>query len=177
MKRWLILGVAVAVVAAAGVAIAAYGGGGGGDSPASATPEANASTVSVQEIGDEGAVLVDSAGRALYTADQETAAGMVLCTTEACTSFWVPLTVSNGSPTGSSVSGELGVVERPDGSRQVALDGKPLYTFAEDEPGEVTGDGFEDVFDGQTLTWRVVHADGSTDPSGGGTTTTGPFGY
>jgi predicted lipoprotein with Yx(FWY)xxD motif len=175
MKRLLILSVAVAIVAATTAAIAACGGG-DGDSSVSTPPATNATTVSVREIGDDGAVLVDAAGRALYAADQETAAGMVLCT-EGCTSFWEPLTVSTGPPTGSSVSGELGVVERPDGSRQVTLDGKLLYSFVEDEPGEVTGDGFEDAFDGQTFTWHVVHADGSTGSEGGGTTTTDPFRY
>jgi predicted lipoprotein with Yx(FWY)xxD motif len=181
MKRLLILGIAVAVAITAAVSIAAYGGGGGDDSSAPAepmtSPAANAVTVSTQEIGDEGAVLVDSEGRALYTADQEIAAGnMVLCT-EACTSFWEPLTLDSGSPTGSSVPGELGIVERPDGSRQVVLDGKLLYSFVEDEPGEVTGDGFEDAFDGQTLTWHVVHANGSTGSPGSDTTGTGPLGY
>ena len=173
MKGLRISLVAVAaVLAVAVVAIAAYSGGGGEDSPGSATPAAG-KTVASREIGDQGAVVVDSAGRALYAADQETDAGMVLCL-EGCTSFWEPLTVS-GSPTGSSISGELGVVERPDGGRQVTLDGKLLYSFVEDEPGEVTGDGFEDAFDGQTLTWRVVHADGGTGSSGDDST--GPFGY
>jgi predicted lipoprotein with Yx(FWY)xxD motif len=140
MKRLLILGVAVAVVTAAAVVIAAGGGGGGDSAPSAAQPRPNGSTVSTQAIGDSGEVLVDSEGQALYAADQETAADMVLCA-EGCTSFWEPLTVSGGPPTGD-VSGDLGVVERPDGSRQVTLNGKLLYSFVEDEPGEVTGDGF-----------------------------------
>lgn len=55
------------------------------------------------------------------------AAGMVLCT-DACNSFWEPLTVSS-APKGGPVAGHLGVVERPDGSEQVTFDQKPLYTF------------------------------------------------
>jgi predicted lipoprotein with Yx(FWY)xxD motif len=167
MKRLLILGVVVvAGVIAVAVAIAASRG--GGDDASTAIAGAGAATVSTEELGDAGDVVVDSRGRALYAADQETAAGKVLCT-EGCMSFWEPLTIDGGSPTGDSVSGKLGVVERPDGSRQVALDGKLLYTFVEDEPGEVTGDGFEDAFDGQTFTWHVVHADGSSSSDGGGT--------
>jgi predicted lipoprotein with Yx(FWY)xxD motif len=175
MKRLLILGVAVVVVVAAAVTIAVVAGG-GGDSSVSPPQDTNTATVSTQQIGEAGEVLVDSEGRALYAADQETAAGMVLCT-EGCTSFWKPLTVSDGSPTGSSVSGDLGVFERPDGARQVTLAGKLLYSFVEDEPGEVTGDGFEDAFGGQTLTWHVVHPNGSTGASSGDAPTTGPFGY
>ena len=175
MKRLLILGVAVAVAAAV-VAIAAYSAGGNDNSSGSAAPAAGAATVSSREITGEGAVLVDSAGRALYAADQENAAGKVLCT-DGCTSFWMPLTVDKGSPTERSVSGELGVVRRPDGARQVTLDGKLLYSFTQDSPGKVAGDGFEDAFGGQTLTWHVVHANGNTDSSGGSSTTTGPYGY
>ena len=175
MRRLLILGVAVAVVVAAVVSIAAYAGGGDGDAPPAAAPAANAVTVSTQQIGDDE-VLVDSSGRALYAADQETAAGRVLCG-EGCTSFWEPLTVSE-TPTGDSVSAELDVVSRPDGDMQVTLDGKLLYTFVEDEPGEVTGDGFEDAFDGQTLTWHVVHPNGSTGSVGGGDSSgDDPFDY
>ena len=113
MKRLLILGalVVAAVIIAAVVAIAASGGG-GGDEPSSAEPTTGSATVSAQQLGDMGDVLVDSQGRALYAADQETAAGKVLCT-EGCTSFWEPLTMSGGAPTADSVSGELAVVERP----------------------------------------------------------------
>jgi Secreted repeat of unknown function len=71
------------------------------------------------------------------------------------------------TPTGD-VDGALGVVERPDGDRQVTLDGLPLYNFPDDQAGEVNGDGLSDTFDGQTLTWRVVTA------SGGGSTETPP---
>ena len=40
---------------------------------------------------------------------------------------------SSGQPTaGDGVSGKLGIVKRPDGMRQVTLDGRPLYRFAED---------------------------------------------
>jgi predicted lipoprotein with Yx(FWY)xxD motif len=175
MKRLLILGVAVAVAAAV-VAIAAYSAGGNDNSSGDAAPAAGAATVSSREIDGEGAVLVDSAGRALYASDQEKAAGKVLCT-DGCTSFWMPLTVAKGSPTEHSVSGELGVMRRPDGARQVTLDGKLLYSFTQDSPGKVTGDGFEDAFGGRTFTWHVVRADGNTSSSGSSGTTGGPYGY
>jgi predicted lipoprotein with Yx(FWY)xxD motif len=171
MKRFLILGVAVTTAV---LALAACGG--GDYASDAAPPDDNPATVSSQQIGDEGALLVDSAGQALYAADQETAAGVVLCT-DACISFWEPLTVSDVPPRGDSLPGELGVVERADGLRQVTYDGQLLYSFVEDKPGEVTGDGFEDAFDGQTLTWHVVHANGSTSAADSDGTTAGPLGY
>src|SRR5262249_4829065 len=113
--------------------------------------------------GGAGSVLVDSSGQALYFNDQEKAAGMALCT-GACTSFWEPLTVS-GAPMGGSVASHLGVAKRPDGSRQVTYNGMRLYTFTQEGPGEVTGDGFQDAFNGEQFTWHVV-----TTGNGGGST-------
>jgi predicted lipoprotein with Yx(FWY)xxD motif len=153
MKKLMIL---AAIVAA--LALAACGGGDdGSDSTASASSNGG-ETVAVEEIGDAGSVLVDSTGQALYTSDQE-ASGKVLCT-DGCESFWAPLAIDRGRPEGS-VPGELGVVERPDGTRQVTHDGTPLYTFTEEGSGEVTGDGFADAFDGREFTWNVVAVDES----------------
>lgn len=93
----------------------------------------------------------------------------MLCT-GACNSFWSPLRVRAGSPTGQSVTGKLGVVKRPDGARQVTYDGRPLYSFSEDKRGQVTGDGFADAFGGRQFTWHVVKDTGvSSSPAGGGT--------
>jgi predicted lipoprotein with Yx(FWY)xxD motif len=156
MKRLLI----AAAAAAAVLILAACGGGDGGGTSSGAMPSSNEmTTVSVDQIAGAGRVLVDSAGRALYAADEE-ADRDVLCT-DACLAFWIPLTVDAGTPTGSSVPGTLGVTDRPDGSRQVTHDGKRLYSFVEDEPGQVTGDGFADAFDGQRFTWHVVRIGGA----------------
>ena len=167
MKRLLIASAAVVVLA-----LTACGGGDSSNS-SDATPSSN-TTVSVEQIGDAGRVLVDSAGKALYAADEEADNG-VLCT-DACLSFWQPLTTDAGAPTASSVPGTLGVIERPDGTRQVTHDGKRLYSFTEDEPGEVTGDGFADAFDGQQFTWHVVRVGGVPDSGDGDTTGGGPYG-
>jgi len=165
MKRLMIaLAAVVAVLALAGC------GGAGSDSGAS-SPGADTATVSVEDLGDSGRVLVDSAGKALYAADEE-ADSSVVCT-GACTSFWVPLTIDGRAPSGNSIPSELGVVERGNGTKQVTFDGKRLYTFVEDEPGEVTGDGFSDAFDGQQFTWHVVSVGDAPDAD----PERGPFGY
>jgi predicted lipoprotein with Yx(FWY)xxD motif len=82
-----------------------------------------------------------------------------------CLSVWKPLVVARGvTPSGAK---SLSVVKRPDGRRQVAYKGGPLYTFAEDrKPGDMKGNGFKDVG-----TWRVVTVAGkaqSTPTSSGG---------
>jgi predicted lipoprotein with Yx(FWY)xxD motif len=174
MKRLIVALAAIVAV----LALAACGGDGydTGDSPPAAPSADDTATVSVEELGDSGRVLVDSAGKALYTADEE-ADGNVVCT-GACTSFWMPLTIDGGAaPSGNSLPSELGVVERGDGTRQVTFDEKRLYTFVEDEPGEVTGDGFSDAFDGQQFTWHVVSVGDAPDSNQEDDATGGSFGY
>jgi predicted lipoprotein with Yx(FWY)xxD motif len=172
MKRFFILGAAVVVAA---LALAACGGGGGDSSGAAAASNTGMATVSSEDVGGESGVLVDSNGQALYASDQESG-GKVLCTAE-CLTFWTPFTIDHGAPTGDSLPGKLGVVTRPDGDRQVTYDGKLLYSFSEDQSGEVTGDGFQDAFGGQQFTWHVVHAESSSHSSGSSGTSTGPYGY
>jgi predicted lipoprotein with Yx(FWY)xxD motif len=166
--------IALAVVMAV-LALAACGGDGYGssDSPPAAQSDDDTAAVSVEELGDSGRVLVDSAGKALYAADEE-ADSSVVCT-GACTSFWIPLTIDGAAPSGNSLPGELGVVERGDGTRQVTFDDERLYAFVEDEPGEVTGDGFSDAFDGQQFTWHVVSVGDDSDQEDGDTD--GSLGY
>lgn len=172
MKRLLISGAAVA----AAVVVLAGCGSGGGNKSSSAAGQAGTATVSAKNLGSAGRVLVDSSGQPLYANDQENG-GMVLCK-GACVSIWMPLTV-HSAPKAGSLSGKLGVLARSNGVKQVTFDGKPVYTFAEDQPGKVSGDGARDAFGGQQFTWHVVHANGSTSssvnpqPSGN----SGSFGY
>jgi predicted lipoprotein with Yx(FWY)xxD motif len=158
----------VAAVGAVALALAFAGCGDDSDEDGSGSSAAasTSATVSVESVEGAGDVLVDSNGAALYTADQEMD-GKVRCT-DSCAETWIPLTVPGSrEPTASDdVPGELGVTERPGGERQVSYDGQPLYTFADDTmPGEVTGDGLSDTFDGQLFSWQVVKTDGE---SGGG---------
>jgi predicted lipoprotein with Yx(FWY)xxD motif len=155
--------------------IAACGGGDGNGAEESASGGTEAATtVSVSSADGVGDVLVDEEGSALYASVQEEN-GMVLCT-EACAAIWVPLTV-DGQPTGSDgLSPDLGVVTRPEGTRQVTFNDRPLYTFVEDTgPDAVTGNGFSDTFgDLGLFEWHVATPTGistssdNTEESAGG---------
>jgi predicted lipoprotein with Yx(FWY)xxD motif len=94
-------------------------------------------------------ILVTRGGLTLYSLSAERH-GKFICTSATCLSLWKPLVVGAGvKPSG--VSG-LGVVRRPDGKRQVAFRGAPLYRFVQDtKPGQVHGNGFRDVG-----VWRPV---------------------
>jgi predicted lipoprotein with Yx(FWY)xxD motif len=168
MKRLLI----IAALVAATATLAACGG--NDDNDNAAPSSGGSATVSAKQVGDAGTVLVNSSGQALYAADQE-AGGKVLCT-GACNSFWKPVTISAGAPSASDLPGKLGVTTRPDGSRQVTYNGKLLYSFTQDRPGQVTGDGFSDDFAGRQFNWHVIRAEGGGDSSGGGSSSGGGYG-
>jgi predicted lipoprotein with Yx(FWY)xxD motif len=99
-------------------------------------------------------ILVTRSGMTLYSLSVERR-GHFICTTSFCLSLWKPLVVPAGvKPTG--VSG-LATVRRPDGRRQVAFKGAPLYRFVQEmKAGNVKGNGFRDVG-----VWRPVVARGS----------------
>jgi predicted lipoprotein with Yx(FWY)xxD motif len=151
------------LLAAAGLAalVACGSNAAQGSSPAAAPPAGT--TVAVKSVGGVGNALVDSAGMTLYMTDQDTAT-KIACDNKACTTVWKPLTVTGGQqPTGpSDLSGKLTTVHRPDGLTQVAFDGKPLYTFAEDSAaGQANGNGATDSFGGPMLTWHALTASGT----------------
>jgi predicted lipoprotein with Yx(FWY)xxD motif len=109
-------------------------------------------------------ILVNRNGMTLYHLSVERR-GHFICTSKACLTEWHPLVVKRGvTPTGAK---SLSVVRRPDGRRQVAYKGGPLYTFDEDrKAGDMNGDGFKDVG-----TWHVIAIAGkshSTPTSSGG---------
>jgi predicted lipoprotein with Yx(FWY)xxD motif len=164
--------IAIALAAAALTACGSGSGSSQSQKSSAAPASSKTTTVSLASVSGVGKVLVDSKGFALYSPKQD-ASGMIRCT-GSCTAIWVPLTVK-GSPTGaSSLAGKLGTVMRPDGTKQVTFDGKPLYTFAEDSsPKKVTGNGIADQFGSQHFNWKVaavgkVSSGGSGGSGGGG---------
>jgi predicted lipoprotein with Yx(FWY)xxD motif len=174
LGRKSILGIASVALLALGLAAC---GGGDDDSDSGSAGGMGAGndgqTVATQSISGVGDVLVDSSGMALYTNDIDTRS-KIACTDQ-CAAEWLPLAApGGGQPTSddSALQDELGTMQRPDGSSQVTLDGLPLYTFVDDTPGQVTGDGFSDSFAGTTFTWTVASAGGSSSASGSAATTT-----
>jgi predicted lipoprotein with Yx(FWY)xxD motif len=178
-REWLPRGVLAGVAAVSVLALAACGSGNssGGAPPAAAGSGGSTATVMIGTAAGQTGVLATADGRTLYTSDQES--GAVLCKSGACTAIWVPLTVNAGqTPAGpSQLTGMLGTMMRPDGTTQVTLDGKPLYTFSIDRsPGQVRGDGQKDSFGGVNFTWHVARAAGAASapsatggaPSSGG---------
>jgi len=113
-------------------------------------------------------ILVNRNGLTLYSLSVERK-GKFICTDSTCLSLWKPLTVPKGAvATGAA---HLSIVMRPDGRRQVAYRGGPLYRFAQDKrAGDVRGNGFKDVG-----VWRVATVSAAPAPPAP-TTTAGGYG-
>jgi len=173
---------AVAAMALIAIGLAACGGSSNSSDSASAaanTTAGGSDTVSTKSVSGVGTVLVDSQGQALYTNNQD--AGMNIACTGSCTAIWVPLMApSSGQPSSSdqAVQAKLGMVKSK-GGNQVTFGGKPLYTFVQDSPGQVTGNGFTDNFGGTSFTWTVASTGHVSSGAGsmGSTSTTSSGGY
>jgi predicted lipoprotein with Yx(FWY)xxD motif len=183
-RRGSILGlIAVPVLA---IGLAACGGSSSNSTNASsgtasnvAQPASASDTVSAKSISGVGTVLVDSKGDVLYTNNQDTASKMAC--TASCQSIWPALMApSSGQPTSSdsAVQAKLGVA-----NGQVTYGDKPLYTFVQDSPGQASGNGAMDAFDGTSFTWTAATTAGSAASAGSSATTTsgssssGGYGY
>ena len=103
-----------------------------------------------------GDFLVDAHYRTLYVYRRDLP-GVSHCTDE-CAANWPPLVIQQGSPSiEAGLTGLVGVITRPDGTRQVTVNGWPLYYFAGDQkPGDANGDGVEN-------NWFVIRLNGFPD--------------
>ena len=137
MKK-LMIPLAASVLA---VTLAACGG--------SSTSNTSSSTTS--------GVLKDTSGMALYSPAGESATN-IRCT-GGCTSIWMPLRPGQARLSGATT------ITRPDGTKQVAVGGKPLYTFVQDLAGEISGNGAKDAFSGKQFTWHAVQSGGTVSSS------------
>lgn len=79
----------------------------------------------------------DDQGLALYISDKDDKAGSSNCVAD-CAKAWPPAVPMHGA----KPSGDWSIIKRPDGSRQWAVKGKPVYRFVKDtEIGIARGDG------------------------------------
>jgi predicted lipoprotein with Yx(FWY)xxD motif len=175
-----LVGVAVLGLAACGSSSSSGTGVGSTDSAASTSvaPSTTANgptgaTVSTAINSKLGTILVDSAGRTLYTLTNN---GTAVACTGGCLTAWPPLLLAGGE---TSVMGGKGVTglatTSAAGGTQVTENGLPLFHFSGDtNAGDANGEGITS-FGG---TWHAAKAGGSdTQTSSGGagaTPTTSP---
>ena len=138
MRIWTSL-----LVVAAAAALAGCGG------SSSGSGDTGSETVIAARQVDKGLELTTADDQTLYTFTGGSCDG-------SCADVWIPME-AEGKVVADGDSGLdpalVGTTTRDDGTSQVTYDGKALYTYSEEDPGEVTGSGSS--FGG---TWRVAHA-------------------
>ncbi|MFI7574767.1 hypothetical protein [Micromonospora sp. NPDC049497] len=179
MKRTVI--VASAMVALTACAPAGYDGANAGaaepvavaaaeptasvEAEASAAPEASAEApppadvdltdeLNGKKVARMGSVVTDQDGWILYRFDKDTNDPPASNCVDKCAEVWPPA-LTDGSPQLNGVSDDkVGTITRQDGTRQITLDGWPLYRYIGDKkPGQWKGQGVGG-------TWFVVAPDG-----------------
>lgn len=160
----------VALPAAAFALLALAGCGSSNDASAPAAAANTSGAASSQASGalktansSLGRIVVDSSGMtAYYFTKDKPNSGTSACTGQ-CLQAWPPITTTSATPAASGVTGTVGTITLPNGSKQVTVNGRPIYLYAPDaKPGDVKGQGVGSV-------WYVLRPDGTmvTDQASG----------
>jgi predicted lipoprotein with Yx(FWY)xxD motif len=135
-----VAGVSIAAGSGGSSAYSASGSGSGSGSTAASSSAAVVHTATATVQGTRERILVDAKGDPLYTYKPDTATKSFVSGQLAV--LWPPLVSTTAKPQGEA---GLTTVNTTNG-RQVAYRGHFLYTFVQDQPGQVTGQGVENFF-------------------------------
>jgi len=116
------------------------------------------SDLGVGDSADHGKYVVDGTGKTVYMLDKDNATTSTCH--DACETEWPPLLAQNGTPKAMDPSlddADISVIQRKDGTQQVAYAGHPLYHYAKDlAAGQLNGAGKSDEFGN----WSALSPDG-----------------
>lgn len=116
-------------------------------SPAASPVAMGGTTVMTSENPDLGTIFTDAEGMTLYIFLNDTPGSGESTCYDQCEQNWPAFSADEPLTLPDGVSGELGTIERTDGTMQVTYNGWPLYYWAADqEPGDTTGQGVGDVW-------------------------------
>lgn len=105
---------------------------------ATTTPGAT-TTVVLATSSTHGSYLATPSGLPLYTFSGDSPGTSTVTGTRLAN--WPAFTATGSLTLPPGVPGTLSEITRPDGSKQVAYNQMPLYTFVKDSPGQVNGQG------------------------------------
>jgi predicted lipoprotein with Yx(FWY)xxD motif len=116
-------------------------------------------------VGRLGTVVVDGKGMTLYLFAADSNKPPASRCDGSCAKYWPPLLAGAAVPAAQGVSTSLlGTVARSDGTKQVTLNGWPLYTYAGDHaPGQANGEGLNAF----GATWWALTATGQKTSASG----------
>jgi predicted lipoprotein with Yx(FWY)xxD motif len=84
-----------------------------------------------------GRVLFDANGQVVYVFENDRR-NRTACTSADCVKAWPPVLTRDPPAAGTGIdAGLLGTVRRPDGKLQVTYNGRPLYFYEHEAPGEI----------------------------------------
>lgn len=112
-----------------------------------------------KKVARMGEVVTDENGWVLYRFDKDSADPPTSNCVDECERVWPPV-YTDGKPSLQGVSDDVvGTVTRQDGTKQVTLDGWPVYRYIGDKkPGQWKGQGVGG-------TWFVIQPDGKKNLS------------
>jgi predicted lipoprotein with Yx(FWY)xxD motif len=173
--------------AAAVLALAACGSssGSGSSSTSSSTPSstsssatggASAAGVHTTQSATLGTIVVDGKGMTLYRFDMDTNKPSASHCTGQCAALWPAAPATSASSVKGIDQKLLGSITGTDGSKQLTVNGWPLYTYAQDsKAGDTTGQGVGGTW------WAVTPAGGkaaaTSSPTTSNSTSGGSYGY
>ncbi|MDX2967985.1 hypothetical protein PWY87_11385 [Kribbella solani] len=138
-----------------------YGSSGSSSSTPSAAPSSQApssqaaggSKLGTASVGSLGTVVVDGNGRTVYVFDKDTK-NKSNCE-GGCLAQWPAVAAGTGTPRLTGISPSLvGSITRSDGTKQLTINGMPIYLFARDtQAGQANGQAFGGI-------WWVIGPDG-----------------
>jgi predicted lipoprotein with Yx(FWY)xxD motif len=136
----------------------------GSSSSPSASQAGGGAKLATADVAGFGKVVVDGNRRTVYVFDKDTS-GKSNCEGD-CLAKWPAVTAGDGTPQLDGIDASLvSTVTRSDGTKQLAINGLPLYLFKSDsQAGEAKGQAVGGI-------WWVVGADGkkiTTQPSSNG---------
>jgi predicted lipoprotein with Yx(FWY)xxD motif len=170
--RIIIASISLAAAAAIGGGVTAAAATSSHASSLPASAQHAAATVRTAQsvvAGKTETVLVNSQGLPLYYYVSDTATASRV--TGSLAALWPPLT--SASPIATGLSGKLSAVNDVHGS-QVAYHGHLLYTFADDQADQVTGQGVQGFF---VATPGLAAITGSAAPAAPAAPSGNPYGY
>ncbi|MFB7371399.1 SCO0930 family lipoprotein [Streptomyces sp. NPDC056222] len=116
-------------------------GGYGSDAGAGAAAEP-AGQLAVADTKQLGEVVTDSEGFTLYRFDKDSASPPKATCEGDCAKAWPVVSASGAKAPAGVAPSLLGEVTRTDGTKQLTLDGWPMYRYAKDtKPGDINGQG------------------------------------
>ncbi|GGX83506.1 lipoprotein [Streptomyces fructofermentans] len=122
----------------------------------------SAGQLAVADTAKLGEVVTDSAGMTLYRFDKDSAEPPKSTCEGDCATAWPPVPASGATAPVGIDKALLGEVTRTDGTKQLTIDGWPLYRFAKDtKAGDTKGQGVGG-------TWYASAPTGKKAASGGG---------